>query len=409
MMNDQKGQSLIEIVVGLAVGALLIGAAVVGIVFVLRSGSINQSSETAAALARDLLLRVRATADSNWLAMHNLPKGPDFLYYVSASGTELAILEGLEGVAVDAPSEGLRARWGLDESSGDMIHDSFPNGIQGRAFGTTYSSSCRIGGCRVFNGSGDFVFFGNNPTLDFPGSFTLSLWMRANAIPERSDNAGLISKDGLRYGLTYRTDDNAWFYVGDATNYAHAPVSPGSWHHVVGVFDADTSPKTLTLYVDGAPASTSTSAFASSGAGGDFIIGHYNSNYFSGRIDDVRVFDRALSAAEVYALYGSPTFTRYATLQGVLRSPAGEIVFSGGAEDPSTLEANVRVSWIASDSSQSHFDLKDYLTRWRNEVTHQTDWSGGAEPLTPISEPGGGYSNSSNIRFLPGEIRLNEL
>ena len=81
----------------------------------------------------------------------------------------------------------------------------------------------------------------------------------------------------------------------------------------------------------------------------------------------------------------------------------------GGAEDPSTQELNVRVSWISSGNSQAHFDLKDYVTRWRNQIFRQTDWSAGVESLDPLSEPGGGYSNSMNVQFLPGEIRLNEL
>ena len=408
MTKNEQGQSLIEILVGLAIGALLIGAAVVGIVFVLRSGSINQSSETAAALGRDLLLRARSVTDANWFSVYSLPKGPDIPYYVSASGTEFAVVAGSEGVATDVPTAGLRGQWGFDELSGDLIHNALPNGVSGQAFGTTHVASCRVGGCRAFNGSGDSVLFGNNTVFDFLNSFTISLWMRPALLPSFPDT-GLLSKGGLRYGLTYHTDGSVRFYVKDGTNYTRAFASPGTWHHVSGVFDADASPARLILYIDGAEAATSTSAFSSSGAEGDLVVGRYNSNYFSGEIDDVRLYDRALSPFEVRALYGTPAFTRYVTFANVYRDPSGGIMQDGGAEDPSTQELNVRVSWISSGNSQAHFDLKDYVTRWRNQIFRQTDWSAGVESLDPLSEPGGGYSNSMNVQFLPGEIRLNEL
>ncbi|MDP3725182.1 MAG: LamG-like jellyroll fold domain-containing protein [Nanoarchaeota archaeon] len=407
-IKSEEGQSLIEIVVALAVGSILIGAAVVGIVLVLRSGAVNQKSETASSLARDLLLRARSVADADWAAISTVEKGPDFLYYVAASGTELAVVRGEEGVTTDAPSMGLVARWGFDESIGDILHNALPNGTAGRAFGTSYSASCRVGGCRVFNGSGDLIFFGNDPALNLQNAFTLSLWMRASEIPSFPDT-GLLSKGGLRYGLTYNNDGNVWFYVGDKTNATRAPVSPGGWHHVAGVFDGSSPAPMLRLYIDGIAVATTTSSFSLSGAEGDLVIGQYNSNYFSGRIDDVRVYDRALAPTEVYALYNGSVFTRSLTLERVYRNPAGEIVSPGGTEDPSTIETSARVRWVPSGSSEANFELKDYLTRWRNEVFHQTDWSSGPEPLSPSPEPGGGYSNSSNILFSPGEIRINEL
>ncbi|MEK7479020.1 MAG: LamG domain-containing protein [Patescibacteria group bacterium] len=402
------GQSLIEIVLGLAIGSVLIGAAVVGVVFVLRSSSVNQYSEAASSLSRALLLRTRSLADADWSSLYNLQKGSEFLYYVAPSGTELTALRGVEGVATDIPTKGLAAHWGLDESSGDIAHDSFPNGSLGRIFGTTYSASCRIGGCRVFDGVQDSLSFGNTPSLNFQKAFTLSLWVRPSEIPTSPDT-GLISKGGFRYALTYYSDGDARFYVGDGTNYAHAPVAPGEWRHIAGVFDSTLPAPTLGLYVDGIQVASTTSSFGTSGAEGELLLGEYNFNSFSGRIDDVRIYNRALSSEEISSLYGSPSFTRFFTVQDVFRNPAGLIVPSGGILDPSTEEIAVRVSWIPAGSSKANLELKDYITRWRNEVFHETDWSRGPQGLEPIPEPSGGYSNSTNILFSPGEIRLDEL
>ena len=71
-----------------------------------------------------------------------------------------------------------------------------------------------------------------------------------------------------------------------------------AWHHVVGTFDGST----INLYVDdslvGTRAHTSTRT-----AGGPLILGFFNSSYWNGSLDDLRIYDRVLTAAERTALF----------------------------------------------------------------------------------------------------------
>lgn len=408
MTEKQNGQSLIEVVVALAVASVLIGAALVGITFMLRSGALNQKSQTATALSRSLLQNVRSAADANWLHLYNLPKGSSYSYLVVASGTTLAAVPGTEGVFADAPENGLRAYWKLDESVGGIVHDFAGGGFRGTVFGATPASSCRAGGCLSFDGAGDYISFGDDARLNLSSALTISSWILPNAVPTSPDT-GIINKGGLRYALTYHADGRARFYIGDSTNAVGAPVSPGAWHHILGSFDGASPVRLMSLFVDGALVATSTSAFSVTGASGDFLLGRYGSSYFNGLLDDARVYDRALTPLEVQGLYQSGAYTRHFYMENVERDLQGDIVSSGGTRDPGTEKVTAVLTWIPQGSSVATLQVSDYLTRWRNEIFHQSDWSGGVLPLTPVPEPGAGFGDSANIRFLPGEIRIDEL
>ncbi len=87
----------------------------------------------------------------------------------------------------------------------------------------------------------------------------------------------------------------------------------GSWYHIVGVYDLSTNPGLLSLYVNGVLQANGGDSSALGvnpvAAVGDFIIGagKYNDTRTNGAVANyvgVRVYDKALTAAQVVALYG---------------------------------------------------------------------------------------------------------
>ncbi len=266
---------------------------------------------------------------------------------------------------------------------------------------------CGAGGCRAVDGEDDYVSFGDGAGLNFSSALSVSSWVLFNGTP--SSLAGIVMKGNFRYGFAYDAGGEARFFIGDSANYARAPLSLGGWHHILGSFDGASSNRLMSLYVDGELVATSTSAVSVTGASGDFFLGRYASGYFNGLLDDVRVYDRALAPLEVQDLYQSGAYARYFYVEDVLRDLQGDIVLSGGTRDPGTEKVTAVVSWVPQGTSVATLQVSDYLTRWRNEVFRQSDWSLGVLPLTPISEPGGGFGNSTNIRFSPGSIRIDQL
>ena len=139
-------------------------------------------------------------------------------------------------------------------------------------------------------------------------NYTVAAWVKLDSL---GGFATAVSQDGASnsgYFLQYSGQDNrfAFSFVG-ARALAPQPPTVGQWYHLVGVRDAAAG--TLTLYVDGQPAG-STSACTGAPATGNTVIGRaqYGGSqvdFWRGAIDQVHVYDRALPDAEVAALYES--------------------------------------------------------------------------------------------------------
>ncbi len=118
---------------------------------------------------------------------------------------------------------------------------------------------------------------------------------------------------------------------------------------------------------------------------------------FSGLIDDVRIYNRALSSGEITQIYND-SYKRYFYLNDVYRASSGTITTPVlGSYDPSTKQVIVGYSW-AGGTTQT---LGTFLTRNENFAIDQTDWSGGAAPSgTVLSTTNSQFATStSNIDY----------
>ena len=97
-----SGQSLVEIIIAITVGAILIGAASAAIVPILRSNLETRNVQTATSLAQEYLDNVQNLTESNWLNIYNLtPKGPSSQFYLRATSTTYEILSGATSTVVE--------------------------------------------------------------------------------------------------------------------------------------------------------------------------------------------------------------------------------------------------------------------------------------------------------------------
>jgi hypothetical protein len=196
---------------------------------------------------------------------------------------------------------GLVAGYPLDEGVGTVVRDSSGYHADGEVTGAGWVLD---GGwwSLDFDGTDDIVNCGNSAALDVSDSFSVALWMKPHPVP-LGGVVGVVGKEIERYSVAYNNDNNqVTWYIGDGANSLSAGVSAGQWNHVVATFDG----ATMKLFVNnGSPASKS-SAYSSIDAGGELTFGHLETfGYFKGRITDVRVYDRALSGADVSALFAA--------------------------------------------------------------------------------------------------------
>ena len=195
----------------------------------------------------------------------------------------------------------------LDEASGQTAHDITGNANTGTVTGTTITDGV-FGKCRSFDGIDDFIDCGNDANWNIAGNLTLEAWIRTPDV--FTPYGGIVGKYGPRVtyngiALTFRTDDKLRVEVGKgggARNYScisDSVFSINTWYHVVGTRVGDIQ----SMYVNGVlQQATSDVAMATPTA--DSHVGRYYAEYdgyyFKGRIDEPRIYSRALSADEIY-------------------------------------------------------------------------------------------------------------
>ncbi|MBI2025117.1 MAG: prepilin-type N-terminal cleavage/methylation domain-containing protein [Candidatus Harrisonbacteria bacterium] len=99
-MNRIRGQSLIEILIGVMIGAILVGGAAVTIAITLRSNLQNKNIQTASSLGQELLDKVTVFTEADWHNLYDVAKSPA-QYYLGISGQGFSASSGSEIVTLD--------------------------------------------------------------------------------------------------------------------------------------------------------------------------------------------------------------------------------------------------------------------------------------------------------------------
>ena len=214
-------------------------------------------------------------------------------------------LESMVDVA-DPQYAGLQAWWKMDEGSGLVAADSMAGAADGTLGTPVWTTGRRLGGL-AFDGN-DRITCGNTSSLGGSTPFTVSAWVKVNA---GNNTEGIIvqqrAANGFngQYQLKVLATGRLGFYVygnsAEQFNFAATTaINDGQWHHVAAGRD---DLGNATIYLDGvADGSVTGTTVRSLSNTIDVGIGcdiRDSVRFFRGVIDDVRVYNRYLSAAEV--------------------------------------------------------------------------------------------------------------
>jgi len=193
----------------------------------------------------------------------------------------------------------------FDEGSGTVAHDSSGNGNDGTINGATWVHDV-FGNALTFDGINDFVDVPLKSSL--AGDVTFSLWMKNNYITTYVQRMGDLGTDtNLGLQLCLGMDGKVCIdNLGGPSSqfYTDEKFNDGKWHQVTGVRKGNN----YDLYVDG---TLRTSTSGSIPSYNHLYIGKRApqttpiDHYYKGIIDEVEVYPRALTAAEVLASYNS--------------------------------------------------------------------------------------------------------
>jgi hypothetical protein len=200
-----------------------------------------------------------------------------------------------------APS-GLVAAYSFDEGSGMSVADASGSGNTGTVAGAGWAAAGKFGGALSFNGSGALVTVADAASLRLSGGMTVEAWVDAAALGASWRCVVFKELPGaMAYGL-YASDGAGkplgQVNIGGEQDVLGASAPPlNTWTHLAVSYDG----AALRLYVNGVLAATKPLTGAIAGSTGALRIGGNSvwGEYFSGLIDEVRVYNRALTATQI--------------------------------------------------------------------------------------------------------------
>lgn len=220
---------------------------------------------------------------------------------------------------------GLVGWWKLDETSGASAADSSGSGNAGvLTNGPVWTTSGMNNGALQFDGTNDYLDVGHVSQFDDTTNFSMGAWIYPTRYGDPTSPCGikagtLFDRDNLDYSQEFAFDIfgdgsqlvNAQIGATPSTIQIQTTIPLNQWSFVYIVMN--TSAQTYTMYLNGVQAaqvSTSGKTWSNPTTYGDYIGGNDfqcggNVDYFQGTIDDFRIYNRALSAADVYTLYTS--------------------------------------------------------------------------------------------------------
>ncbi len=211
------------------------------------------------------------------------------------------------GATATAALPGLVAYWTFDEGQGNTAADSSGNGLDGTLKGGAKWVAGQLGGALSFDGSDDFVEIPNNALLSLTTQITISAW--TYMAPNASGEMAIVSKGGwaandLPYELTETPGDVIfWQFYNDEGRDSCSPMAPpvGQWHHIAATYDG----KIFKCYIDGKLGEEWAYAGTMPKNTASVTIGKRSRDaecFFNGMIDDVAIYDRALTLDEILSI-----------------------------------------------------------------------------------------------------------
>ncbi len=229
--------------------------------------------------------------------------------------------------------------WHMNELSG-AISDTSGQGNNGTNNGATYSQPGKLKTSMSFDGTNDYVDLGNDTSLQLTNNFAISIWVKPTDLTGDSEYIlGKLKSSGIGndYSLIWEYAANqiefyAVGYTGTNPRTGSGMTLLNGWNHVVYSYDGTK----WEGYVNGVNVFSETRSFTLDTGTGNLLFSTYNgsSNFFNGDLDEVAIFNRALSASEIENIYEKQSPTYLGTYTSDIKDVSGDSTWNSIAWAP---------------------------------------------------------------------------
>ena len=194
------------------------------------------------------------------------------------------------------------AAYSFENGSGSTLSDVSGTGNHGTIIGATWTTEGHVGKALSFNGSNNWVRIADAPSLDLTTGMTLEAWVYPTALTGRHIVVLKQQLGQLAYALYANTDSgtpSGNVFIDSVNNEAEGilPLPLNTWSHLATTYDGTR----LRFYVNGVRVRSLVMSGLIQTFSGSLRIGGNSvwGEYFSGRIDEMRIYNRALTTTEI--------------------------------------------------------------------------------------------------------------
>lgn len=205
-------------------------------------------------------------------------------------------------------TSGLVGWWRFDENSGTVAADMSGNGNTATLVGSPSWVSGRVANALQFNGTSNYAVVPNSTSLTIANAITVMAWVKGPAAGVWQKVVGKGPDATEEYGLYFKPG-SGWCHIeagisGGQRLMESGTIADNTWHQCVFTYDGTT----MTLYVDGVVTASLAQTGVINTSAESVSIGAEKTStsqtyYTNAAIDDVRIYNRALSASEIQQIY----------------------------------------------------------------------------------------------------------